>query len=1046
MLTLSLLGSFEIYADERPHPQLTAQKAQALLIYLAVEARQSHQRDTLITLFWPDYPQKSAQQSLRQSLYLLRQAMEPDKPDRPLILSERFTVALNPEAVLAVDVVQFEELSGAGRSPQDWQKAAELYRGHFLADFYLPDSEPFEEWAANKRAFYQRRMEELLQRLADYYVQMGDYAAAEMAVRRQLSLDNLQEAAHRQLMGILAQSGRRQEALTHYHSLRQLLQDELGIEPDSDTISLVAAIETGDLTGKIATTTHQPISRYKQKQPGHNLPYPIRSFIGREKEMSHVTDLVKNNRLVMLTGTGGIGKTTLTIQVGNRLLETFPDGVWLVELAPVVDEMLVTQTILHALGLWESSNRSALDTLLEFLREKESLLILDNCEHLIRTIGQLVQSVLQGCAKIKILANSREILDLPGESLFYVPPLSLPDDHQLPALEQWPQYEAIRLFVERATAVHPEFRVTQDNLTPLVQICRRLDGIPLALELAAARVKMLTAEQIAGRLDQRFSLLTTGNRSALPRHQTLHALVDWSWELLSQTEQVLLSRLSVFAGGMTLEAVEAICPGDGVHEYEVLEILTQLVNKSLVIVERPQEEEIRYHLLETIRQYAWERLVEAGGEGQWRQRHLEYFYQLAEEAEKALVGPDQVAWMNRLEGESDNLRAALNWARQNDVEVGLQLSTALWRFWVDRGYIREQQKRLSQLLAHPNEVAPAIKAKAILRQGQLHMFAFNLDQARTLAEQSLTLYQELGDQEGIASALFLLGIVTSHFDSTLAREVLLESLVIYRALDDKLGIATALLDLARIEVFWPKNYEQAAAYLEESESLFRELGHLNDIAAVLETSGLAAIYSGEYQSALPLLEEALAIWELFGPTKMSAILDTLAKLNYELGDYRQAGDYLERSLLINQQAGLIIENYWIQSRLGYVYLRLGELTQARAIFTESLQNFKELDGLSIEAYSLAVVTFILEGLASLAANWNQPDKAVKLFAWADAARKTNENPRPHNEQTEVDGDISAIREMMDEEAYAAAYAEGNRMTREEAIALALGVGGGETAV
>jgi predicted ATPase/DNA-binding SARP family transcriptional activator len=1029
MLALSLLGPFAVHLEERPLSQLTAQKAQALLIYLAVEGRQAHSRDSLMTLLWPDYPQKSAQQSLRQTLFLLRKAIESSDTNTPTILSDRLTVSLNPDANLALDVTQFEQLAGNGRSPQEWQQAADLYRGHFLADFYLPDSELFEEWAASKRAFYQRQIQALLQRLVDYQLGIGDLNAAETAVRQQLALDNLQEAAHRKLLEILAQNGRRQEALTHYTSLSQLLLEELAIEPETETISLIEAIRAGEIVKEPPVSPQQSIKQDRKSEPfNHNLPQRLTSFIGRETEVEAIAELLAQNRLVMLMGAGGIGKTALSIQMGQQLVDTFPDGAWLVDLVPISDPALLPQTIAYTLGLRESSNRPISDILLDFLKDKEILLILDNCEHVIQAAAQFSALSLQACSGLKILANSREKLDIAGEFAFSVPPLSIPQVLQTETWVQWHQYEAVRLFVERATAVLPIFQVTPDNIEPLVQICQQLDGIPLAIELAAARVNMLSTKQISARLDDRFRLLTGSGRTVVPRQQTLRALVDWSWELLSETEQALLPRLSVFAGGMNLNAVEAVCASDGLDAYDLLDLLTSLVNKSLVVVQREQGQEARYRLLETIRHYAQERLAEAGQVEKFQARHLAYFRQVAEQAEQELVKPDQAAWIQMLERELDNIRAALGWALKIDVEAGLQIMAALWRFWLF-GYVREGESWLGKLFASGDTIQPDVKAKALWVLGQFNVYLHNAERTHALAEESFAIYQELGDQSGIAYCNYLRCSLVA--DQAERETRLLECLTLFRAIDDKLGFSDVLTNWFFITGV-VRNYEQAKAYLEEGESINRELGHLAGIANILNVSGQLAARNGEYQLAQRKLTEGLELYESLGLKDNSEILCNLGILYYRIGDHPKGLTYLEESLSVCRQAGNTFTSYWSLVFLGYVFLRMGEIVQAQQTFIKSLHQFKEVGG-------VIGVVYTLEGLASLAVKEAQAERAVCLFAWADKTRKSIKDPRPPVEQEDVERDIVTVLEMIGDEAYATAYAEGETMTMEQAISCALEV-------
>jgi predicted ATPase/uncharacterized protein HemY len=714
--------------------------------------------------------------------------------------------------------------------------------------------------------------------------------------------------------------------------------------------------------------------------------------------------------------------------------------VWLVELAPLADPALVSQAAAYALGLREASepamdaadpglraspSRSILQRLLDYLQERHCLLILDNCEHLIQAVAHLAETLLQACPEVKILASSREVLGVPGEVPFQVPPLSIPNLDQPPSLDEWQHYDALQLFVDRATTVLPAFQVTPANITHLVQICQRLDGIPLALELAAARVKVLSTEQIAARLDDRFHLLTGGRRTALPRQQTLRALIDWSWELLTEAEQLLLPRLSVFAGGMTLEAVEAVCAGDGLDVYDLLDLLSELVNKSLVIVHREQGQETRYRLLETIRQYAQEKLGPTEQRQTLRQRHLNYFLHLAEQAEPALFGPDQAAWLQRLDQELDNLRLALKWALETDREAGIRLITTVWPFW-DGRYVSTGEAWLVKLLAQAELIAPDINAQAFWVSGRFNYRLGHFDRARLLLEKSLALYRDLGDPQGLARChLFM----TQFMELEERQTMLLDYLAHFRASGDKLGAAEVLRYLGGF-AGQQNNYEQARLYLRESESLYRELGHLAGIADVLNTLGTLAIWQEDYDGARPLLEEGLAIDDELGSRSSSSILLHLGILHFRRGDDQRARTYLEKGLSLSQQTGEYPTSCWILAHLGYVCLREGELAQARHFFLKSLHKFREME------YKIGV-DFTLEGLASLAVSQKQPARAVRLFAWTEATRAAMQNPRPPSEQADVARDMAAIREMMNEEAYAAAYAEGKAMTMEKAVACAL---------
>ncbi len=446
----------------------------------------------------------------------------------------------------------------------------------------------------------------------------------------------------------------------------------------------------------------------------HNLPVQMTSFIGREKEMSEIKESILTHRLITLTGSGGTGKTRLSLQVAADLLDQFPEGVWFVELAALSDPNLIPKMILSAFGIPEQSGMTILQLLMDYLREKKILLALDNCEHLIEACAKLVDALLNSAHVLKIMATGREALGVKGEVVWQVPSLSLPDVKHLPALEQLSQYEAVQLFIERATLVQPHFIVTKDNAPAIAQICFRLDGIPLALELAAARVKMLSADQISSHLDDRFRLLTGGARTALPRQQTLRAMIDWSYDLLSENECLLLRRLAVFAGGWTLELAEQVCSDEKIDQYEILEMPGKLVDKSLVIMIEGSAG-TRYRILETVRQYAREKLFESGEGERIRDGHLKAFIDLAEQAEPEIRGHNQLIWLDQLDVEIENLRSALEWAQAQDAESCLRLASLLWRFWDIRDYGSEGLDWFTKAFAMTEGLHTVMRARALAR-------------------------------------------------------------------------------------------------------------------------------------------------------------------------------------------------------------------------------------------------------------------------------------------------------------------------------------------
>jgi predicted ATPase/class 3 adenylate cyclase len=558
----------------------------------------------------------------------------------------------------------------------------------------------------------------------------------------------------------------------------------------------------------------------------NNLPRLLTSFIGREREMAEIKQLLSTTCLLTLTGAGGSGKTRLALQVAADLLEQYPDGVWFVELAARSDPALVPLTVASSLGVHEHPRQELTETLVDHLRPKSLLILLDNCEHLLVACARLADGVLRACPNVRVIATSREGLGIGGETLYPVPALPDPDPQRMPPMKDLIGYEAVRLFLERATAVVPTFTITAQNAQAVAQICHRLDGIPLAIELAAARVKALGVDQLVARLDDRFRLLTGGSRTALPRHQTLRAAMDWSFALLTEQEQILLRRLSVFAGGWSLEAAEAICPGDAIEGPDILDLLTRLVDRSLVIVE-PRSGEARYHLLETVRQYARDRLLESGEAAGIRIRHQGWFLALAERAEPELRGPSQMIWLERLKTEHDNLRVALEWSKMdaNSALLGVRLVGALQWFWFMfmHNYV-EGREWLQWALSRATEVPAHTRAKLLTGAGMMAWVLYEHERARALLQESLSLFRRLGDNWAIAFALHHLAhVAVAQGDFGQGTTLFEESLALFRETGDRWGLGLTLTCLGDAAI-GQGDYHRAEPLLEESLTLFREAG------------------------------------------------------------------------------------------------------------------------------------------------------------------------------------------------------------------------------
>jgi predicted ATPase/DNA-binding CsgD family transcriptional regulator len=643
-----------------------------------------------------------------------------------------------------------------------------------------------------------------------------------------------------------------------------------------------------------------------------NLQVQLTSFVGRDRDLAEVKRLVSTSRLVTLTGAGGCGKTRLAIQIANKVGDTFVDGVWLVDLAPLREPALVPQLVGQALGLRPAPDQPVLESLLDFVRPKQLLLILDNCEHLSEACAQLAQHLLSHAPGLRILTTSREALAIVGETIYPVSGLDWPasreetgrDGQSRLDLQELTGYDAIRLFVERAHAISPTFTLMSQNALAIIEICRRLDGLPLALELASARVNVLTVQEIAARLDDRFVLLTSGQRTSLePRHYTLRAAIDWSYALLTSEEQTLFCRLAVFAAGCTLDTAEAVCAGEEVVAGRVLNLLSSLVNKSLVMAETMNRVQARYRLLETIREYALEKLAEAGEATRLRDRHLDLFLARAEEAAPKLNDSYQQLWLNWLEGEHDNLRAALAWALESGrIKAGLRLATALFRFWEIRGYVQEGLAWLEGMLAHADEgISLAVRVNALTFAAFLASFLGYTSATLTYGREAVALAEAAGEggQPLLAFALgglaagaeamgdfqtafaiheraiqltrassgdpFFLGmallvqvgtaIELGYYET--ARALLDESLTLAREAGDALRIAFALKwfgDLARCE----QNYVEAQTHYEQSVALLRELGVTRDLTSPLQNLGHTCLHLGDVDRAHALLSESLA--------------------------------------------------------------------------------------------------------------------------------------------------------------------------------------------
>ena len=774
--------------------------------------------------------------------------------------------------------------------------------------------------------------------------------------------------------------------------------------------------------------------------PKHNLPSQLTSFIGREKEIETVKRLITSHggsRLLTLTGAGGSGKTRLALEVATTLRDDFPDGVWFIEFASLSDPSLVLQSLLTTLGLSEQAGRSILTIVSDFFQPKRALLILDNCEHLIEACAQLVETLLRTCPTLHVLVTSREALNVRGELLYLVPTLTTPNPVQTD-LDTLSQYEAVRLFVERAQTAMPGFELTTDNTSAVAQVCHQLDGIPLALELAAARVKALRVEQIAARLAEhdQFRLLTAGSRTSLPRHQTLNTLIDWSHDLLVETERVLFRRLAVFAGGWTLEAAEAVCVGEGVEADNVLDLMTQLVNKSLVIGEREQGREARYHMLETIHQYAREHLLEAGEVEQARKRHFEFFLELAEQAEPYVRGPQLPTYLNGLEAEHDNMRAALEWSLlQTDYgEFSLRLAGALFSFWEQRGYISEGRAWLARTIANPAAPSTGVaRAKVLYAAACLTAADGDNVTARTLLEKSVELWRALGTAglTGLAHTLSILGQTTRHLgDPATARSLINEAIILFREQDERWGLAWALCYMG-MALRDQEDFALASSLMEESITLWRDLGNPFGLGTAIRGRGNVAMRQGNYELAQRAFADSLAIMrKLANKHAVANSLIDLCQATLCVDDRIQAKTYIQESYDLIRESG---NKSWLDDCFYYFGLLAGfdgDNQAAQTFFKQHLVLVRQ--GGSIWQRANALM-----GLAGVAAADGRALRAAKLLGAADTQIKAGASYWDAAESRYIERAVSMAVAQLGEPAFEEAWVEGQAMTLEQAVDYAL---------
>jgi predicted ATPase/DNA-binding SARP family transcriptional activator len=1079
-MRFGILGALTV-ADGERRIVVPGAKPRTLLVLLVLHAGRVVPADRLVDGLWGEDLPADPANALQALVSRLRRVLDPTG-ELELVASRPpgYLLAVDPEQV---DAVRFEHLAAeghtalaAGRPDVAAALLAEglaLWRGPALADV------AHESFAVGEVA----RLTELRLAAVEDRVEadlaLGRHAAVVGELEALVAEHPLRERLRGQLMRALYRSGRQAEALETYRRTRRLLGEELGLDPSPELRRLEAAM--------LAQDTGLDPPAEAPARPRTNLRVPLTSFVGRDEELTRVAALLDQARLVTLTGPGGSGKTRLAVEVASGLADRVPDGVWLVELAPLRDEGAVAAAAAAALGVRGgfrpgvapvAPQEDAVDRLVELLEAKRLLLVLDNCEHLVDAVAGLAEVLLTSCPGLRILATSRETLGVGGERRWPVPGLGTPP----PGLDdpgRLLDYGAARLFVERAGAVAPGLELSDGGVEAVGEICRRLDGLPLAIELAAARVPALTVQSIAARLDDRFRLLIGGSRTALPRQQTLRAVVDWSWELLSEPEQATLRRLAVFTGGSTLEAAEEVCgpaaaTGGSEPPGGVVEVIARLVDKSLLVAEPGWDGQPRYHLLETVRAYAADRLAEAGETERLASAHAELFARLAERADPELRGPGQLDWMRRLEADHDNLRAALRWAvAAGDGELALRLAAPLSWFWYLRGDRRDAAEWLPAALAVDPTVTSTAKARVLVASAIFRVEGGDpkgVAAAGELAEEARAVAEHLGDEPNVAWAEVALAQLTfMSGDQALGMELLERALTVVRAAEDRWTEAAALMARAEIARY---SGDLAACRRDAEAGLagFRARGERFGMAYALDTLAFTAETAGDYRRAVALVEAATGLAEeLRVPEFVAAFHARHGIVLSFLGQHRRAQAVLGQALAEVEQLGWRQGVAWIRGLSGLAARRRGDLDGARLQLERALVWCRETHASAIAAPTLAWLGFVLElqgdlaaagsvqregldhaertgdprsvglaleGLAGGACATGDAERAALLLGAAGAMRQSAGGPLPPAERIDVDRIEAAARRVLGEDRLGELLRRGAALPADQAVALA----------
>ena len=1026
-LSVRLLGTFEVWrAGAKIEPDDWGQrKTEALFKFLVLHRDRVVTSDQLLEALYPDSDPAKVRKNLSGRISQLRQALEPDLmrgPDSRYVktVKEGYRFTLGDDGWIDVDAFESElQEAESLKRAERWGEALARYRE--ALDLYggdlLPE-ETYEEWTLEPRERLMDRHRQALEGSAVCHIRLEQYPQAIERLKTLLDDDPTRESAARWLMLAHHFNGTPEKVREAYETCAEALAAQLEADPSPDTRELLERIQRG----KVAPP-ERPVP--------HNLPQAISQFVGREREIAELREVIQAERLVTLTGTGGSGKTRLALEVAFGLLDEFPDGAWFVDLAPVADPDLVPTAVLSALGLDESPNRPATEVLTDHVGSARALILLDNCEHLVQACADLADRLLETCPNLTVLATSREGLGLVGSVRWRVPPLALPDGDA--DCEHTQECDAVRLFVTRARSHRADFRLTEANAEAVRRICRRLDGLPLAIELAAARLEALSAPEIAERLDDRFRLLTRGDRAGVPRQQTLKATLEWSYDLLRPKERTLFRRLSVFAGSFSLEAVQAVAMPEDADKTDTLELIAGLVRKSL-LQRVSGSRETRYRLLETIRQFADRELQADSDVDEIRARHLAYFLGLAEAAKNRILDSDQATWLDRVERDYANVRAALRWAldQEGAKDDGLRLIQALWRFWMRRNHwIADAERWLKLAIARTEGDRTRARARVLMSASWIGIHQGDVETAVVrLRDEAIPILREIEAEGDLSTAINDLGVAYLHQGNVDEAEAhFQEALKLREKLGAKAAVASSLNNLG---VIASKRGEPDRAwdYYERACAMNQEVGHKLDESANWHNMGQIAERRGDLRTAQSCHEKGVALArEIGGRAGMSGHLGNLALVLADRGKTRQARACSDEAVELTEEVGVPIRLMRERITLGMVATLEGDLAFARDVFLDVLS--MEEAGVSARYLPRALVGIAQWSWAQEPTEF-QTERVVTLLGKVAQLRETVETDTGGLVATWHESLLAELRKTLSNDAFSTAFRVGREMSLPEA--------------